>query len=294
MRVALIGAVEFSRRMLLSISQRSDVDVTGVCTLPSNDPASDRRDLSEVSNSLGVPSIYAPDVNDESAVEWVRGRHADLILCVGWPRLLGPQILRASRLGVIGYHPTSLPKHRGRHPIIWALALGLRETGSTFFWMDEGADSGDIASQVVVAIGSEDYAEDLYEKLTSVAEMQLGDLLDELVAGRMPRQRQDHGEASYWRPRGFHDGVIDWRMPAEGIRNLVRALSKPYPGAHFAHGEHQHTVEKADVVPGAWIGIEPGRVVGRFDGEAVVVCGVDAIRLRVVDPPLACDIGETL
>jgi len=50
-------------------------------------------------------------------------------------------------LGVIDFHPAALPANRGRHPIIWALVLGLQETASTFFFMDEGADSGDIISQ---------------------------------------------------------------------------------------------------------------------------------------------------
>ena len=50
-------------------------------------------------------------------------------------------------MGILGYHPSLLPFNRGRHPIIWALALGLKETGSTFFFMDENADTGDIVSQ---------------------------------------------------------------------------------------------------------------------------------------------------
>ena len=50
-------------------------------------------------------------------------------------------------LEVIGFHLAAMPANRGRHPIIWALVLGLQETASTFFFMDEGADSGDIISQ---------------------------------------------------------------------------------------------------------------------------------------------------
>lgn len=41
-------------------------------------------------------------------------------------------------MGVLGYHPAKLPQNRGRHPLIWALALGLKKSASTFFlWMKE-------------------------------------------------------------------------------------------------------------------------------------------------------------
>ena len=78
-------------------------------------------------------------------------------------------MLTLPSLGLVGYHPALLPQNRGRHPIIWALALGLEETGSTFFFMDEGADTGDILSQRRVPITPEDDAGTLYDKLTTTA-----------------------------------------------------------------------------------------------------------------------------
>ena len=93
----------------------------------------------------------------------------DAIYCFGWSHLLSQEVLRAAPLGCVGYHPALLPWNRGRHPIIWALALGLSQTGSTFFLMDEGADTGDILSQRTVPIEDEDDAGTLYEKLKAVA-----------------------------------------------------------------------------------------------------------------------------
>ena len=60
--------------------------------------------------------------------------------------------------GVIGYHPAALPANRGRHPIIWALVLGLSEIASTFFRMDTGADTGPIIDQEPVPIDDDDDA----------------------------------------------------------------------------------------------------------------------------------------
>ena len=87
-------------------------------------------------------------------------------------RLLKEEILSIAPFGVVGFHATALPANRGRHPIIWALVLGLSETASTFFFMDEGADSGDILSQYKLSISENDNAESLYKKVIKVASVQ--------------------------------------------------------------------------------------------------------------------------
>ena len=81
----------------------------------------------------------------------------------------------------MGYHPASLPENRGRHPIIWALALGLKKSASTFFFMEEGADDGDILSQKEFEILYEDDAKSLYEKVTDMALNQIEDFLPKFL-----------------------------------------------------------------------------------------------------------------
>tara|TARA_B100000212_G_C26964283_1_gene359781 strand:+ start:319 stop:531 length:213 start_codon:yes stop_codon:yes gene_type:complete len=58
--------------------------------------------------------------------------------------------------------------NRGRHPIIRTLVLGLNETASTFFFMNEFADEGDILDQKIVKIDCQDNANTLYGKLTQI------------------------------------------------------------------------------------------------------------------------------
>ena len=93
----------------------------------------------------------------------------DVIFCFGWSRLIKKTLLNIAPLGVIGFHPALLPANRGRHPLIWSLILGLKESGSTFFFMDEGADSGDILSQLNVSISEMDDAGTLYVNVQSSA-----------------------------------------------------------------------------------------------------------------------------
>ena len=82
--------------------------------------------------------------------------------------MIGKDVLNIPSKGIIGNHPAELPYNRGRHPIIWALALGLESTASTFFIMNESADTGDIISQETISIKDTDYARDLYNKLINL------------------------------------------------------------------------------------------------------------------------------
>ena len=75
--------------------------------------------------------------------------------------------------GVIGFHPAKLPANRGRHPIIWALALGLEKTASTFFRMDKNADSGPIVSQVDIKIRRNFSARCLYDEILKAVSLQV-------------------------------------------------------------------------------------------------------------------------
>jgi methionyl-tRNA formyltransferase len=153
------------------------------------------------------------------------------------------------------------------------LALGLAETGSTFFEMAEGADSGPILSQDRIAIAPEDDAATLYSKVEATARRQLRQLIQQLLAGIAKPVPQSEALATHWRKRGKSDGRIDWRMPAVSIHNLVRALVRPYPGAHFDHKNTEVKVWKTSVGKQGYIDMEPGFVLG-LDAERLhVQCG---------------------
>ncbi|MBU0587277.1 MAG: formyl transferase [Gammaproteobacteria bacterium] len=293
MRIVFIGAVSFSASML-EVLLRMKAEIVGVCTLSRAPSNSDHADLSEQAHRAGIPVLDAPDINAAQAVEWIRRLAPDVIFCLGWSRLIRPELLGLAPLGVVGYHPAELPANRGRHPLIWALALGLEKTASTFFLMDEGADSGDILSQLSVPIQSTDDAASLYERITDVAAAQLRDMVLALASGRYDQRPQDTSQANLWRKRGRLDGQIDWRMTAVSIHNLVRALTKPYPGAHFVHHDLECKVWKAEIVPEPRRNLEPGKVLAIDASGFTVKAGVDAVRMLMVEPLPALRLGDYL
>jgi methionyl-tRNA formyltransferase len=293
MRIVFIGSVEFSVQILQRLISLG-AQIVGVCTLAQSKLNSDHVNLSGLSEAHGIPWCYAEDINSGEVLRWIKNKGPDVIFCFGWSRLVKRELLDLAPMGVLGFHAAQLPANRGRHPIIWSLVLGLRETASTFFFMDEGADSGDIISQRQICIDDEDDAFTLYEKVTYSALEQIEEVLPLLSGGICNRIRQDSTHANAWRKRSNIDGVIDWRMSARSIHNLVRGLTHPYIGAHFILNENEIKVWKTAVVCGTPVNMEPGKVLATVNGCPVIKCGQDAISLLATDPVLELTIGGYL
>jgi len=286
MKVIIIGSVQFTLEMLKEMLSQN-VELVGVITNEDKGINSDYVDLLPLCEQYGILCLKTNDINSSKTIEWIKSRSADLIFCLGWSRMIRREVLQTTPLGVIGYHPTALPKNRGRHPLIWALVLGLKETGSSFFFMDEGVDSGDILSQEMITISEEDNAKTLYNKMVQIAKKQMQSIVTILTKGGCKGVPQNHDLANVWRKRCIKDGEIDWRMSAYSIHNLIRGLTHPYVGAHFIYNEIEHKVWKSEFVEQNEINnIEPGQVLNIGDNMMIIKCGVKCIKLLEVEPPL--------
>lgn len=279
MRTLFIGSVQFSEKALEKLIQL-DSEVVGVVTKQSSAFNSDFVDLSKVAEKHHIPSHHTNEVNSKASVDWIKGKNPDVIFCLGWSRLLKNQVLSIPPRGVIGYHPSKLPFNRGRHPLIWAIALGLEETASTYFLMDEGADTGDILSQESFPIYFSDRARDVYVRMTEVALAQLESLIEQLESDTLNRVSQHGKTGNTWRKRGEQDGKIDFRMSSENIYNLVRALDKPYDGAHFEYRGEAFTVWNVEIAEFSQKNLEPGKILEVQGRQMLVKTGNGAIRIK--------------
>ena len=134
MRIAFLGAVEFSRTCLEAILA-SGAHVVGILTKAPGAATmhSDFADLSPVVGTRGIPVHHIRNINDAESLRLLKGMAPDLLFVFGWSQIIGEEVRAIPRGGVIGAHPALLPRNRGRHPIVWALVEGLRSTGLTFF-----------------------------------------------------------------------------------------------------------------------------------------------------------------
>jgi len=292
-RVVLIGSVEFSLKALEKLIA-INVNLVGVCTKESSVFNSDFVDLKPICDINQIPCLHVDDINSIKSIEWVKNLNPDVIFCFGWSSLIKKEVLSIAPMGVVGYHPAKLPKNRGRHPLIWALALGLKESASTFFFMDEGADTGDILSQVDFDITYQDNARSLYDKVVNMALTQIEEFVPVLEKGTFVRIKQSNKESNNWRKRSQLDGEIDFRMNSRSIYNLTRALTKPYIGAHIKYNNINYSVWKVKESDNFQENIEPGKVL-KVVGDIFTVKSYDgAVEIIEHDFKKVPKVGEYL
>ncbi len=294
MNIILIGTVKFTESVLQVLVALEDVVVKGVISMKSSSFNADYVDLEPLCRANDIDLLHTPDVNSDEAISWITERSPEVIFCFGWSRMIKKKVLQICPLGVIGFHPAALPYNRGRHPIIWPLVLGLRETASTFFFMDEGADTGDILSQCKIHIYFEDRALDLYNRITQMALDQIKSFLPKLISGNFDRIPQGKSSGNFWRKRNKDDGCIDFRMSSQGIYNLVRALSKPYVGAHISIGDNNFKVWDSEPATTEMYNIEPGKVLDIAGKKILVKTGDSAIWLTDHEIARKVKIGDYL
>lgn len=279
MKILFIGTVSFSYSALFTLIE-NNYNIVGLITKRVSKFNADFYDLTSLAEKHNIPVIFRTKDNQTDLISFINKKSPDVIYCFGWSHILPKKILNLPPYGVVGFHPAELPNNRGRHPIIWTLFLGLKQTASTFFMMDEDADSGDIISQEIIKIEN-DNASTLYKKITDVALKQILFFSKNLEnnEGNIHRVTQNKNEGNSWRKRSKDDGRIDFRMSSKAIVNLVNSLTKPYVGAHIELDFEDIVVWEAIEEYTIYNNFEPG-IVLEVDGNEIIVKTYDgAIRI---------------
>ena len=195
--------------------------------------------VAELAAANDLP-VYAPeDINHPLWVERIREMGADILFSFYYRNMVGKKILAIPPAGCLNLHGSHLPRYRGRCPVNWVLIHGEKETGVTLHYMTPRPDDGDIVGQKRVPIDDNDTALSLHKKLAAAAGDLLDGLLPQIRENRAERIPQEQTSASYFGGRRPADGEIDWGQDAAGVRNLVRAVTRPYPGAFSYRGDRK-------------------------------------------------------
>ena len=133
-------------------------------------------------------------------------------------------------LGAVGFHASLLPQLRRGAPLNWAILCGLEKSGVSMFVLADGVDDGPIYGQRAFNIGPRAMIGELVSKSREQCTALVRELLPSIVAGTLSPTAQV-GRPSYALQRQADDGRLDWNASAESIDRLVRAVSRPYPGA---------------------------------------------------------------
>lgn len=221
----------------------------------------------------GIEVIQPADVRDPGFLSQLQSRHPQVAVVVAFGQIFPRQLLELPPLGCVNLHASLLPHYRGASPIQAAIVAGEISTGITTMLMDVGLDTGPILLQEEVAIGPEETAGQLADRLALAGAQLMIRTLEELETGRIEPVPQSHGEASLAPRLRRSDGIIDWRQDATRIFNLLRGLS-PWPGISTRVRQQPVKIlwgRPAVGEPTAFP--EPGRYLGLHEGRLLVRCG---------------------
>ncbi|HUY04749.1 MAG TPA: formyltransferase [Rhodocyclaceae bacterium] len=250
--------------------------------------------VAELAALHDIATITPADPNDPGIVAQISKLSPDFLFSFYYRQMIKRPLLESARRGAYNMHGSLLPKYRGRAPVNWAVLAGERETGATLHRMLDAPDAGAILAQQAVPILPDDSAFEVFNKVTVAAEIALDRVLPQLVAGTAIETPQDLALGSYFGGRRPEDGRIDWRLSAQQIHNLVRAVAPPYPGAFSAFQGGTLRVGKSLVEPrrsprsgGPGLYAEDGKVYAdcgdggvlrlvalEFGGEAIDAAGI--------------------
>ncbi len=273
-RVVVVGAVHEALPLLTRLVEERPEALAGLVTFEQDllEQQSGWVDLVTPARAAGVPVLRVRNLNSDESRAALARLSPDLLVVVGWTRLLSAEVLALPPRGAVGFHASLLPHNRGRAPVNWQIIRGDRTGGNTMMQLDSGTDTGDIVDQVPIEISDDDTCATVYDRVADAGATMLLRTLDALTEGRAARRPQDPQAGSVNGRRTPEMGVTDWRRSARELHNWVRAQTRPYPGAFCTlegRSVRLWTAAVADeTTPGT-----PGRVLVTDEDGLLVQCG---------------------
>lgn len=230
----------------------SDIEVVGVVTNPDR-PAGRGMELrpspvKEAAVRAGIEIRQPEKARDPELTGWLRGTEADVATVVAYGKILPASLLSIPRLGFVNVHFSLLPKYRGAAPVQRALIEGETETGVSIMVLTEGMDEGPVLATEAIAVGPDDTAGAVGDRLAEVGARLLVTALTGYGEGTLRPIDQDHAAATYASKITPEDAHVDWNAHSKQIRDLVRGCN-PIPGAWTALNGRRvkvHRVRPAD------------------------------------------------
>lgn len=308
-QVGVIGCKHTTLELIRGL-RRGGVAIAHAITI---DPAEGQRqkvagylDLRPPLAKAGIPCT----VVETYSLRGEADRHAllalplDALLVQGWQRLIPAWLLEHLRVGAFGMHGSSrpLPHGRGRSPLNWSLIQGKTIFYTHLFRYAAGVDNGPVVGVQRFDINAFDTCLTLHLKNTlAMTRLCLAHLPD-MLAGRARLTPQPTEGVSYYPKRSAEDGLIYWTDGVADICNLVRAVTRPFPGAFaFLNDDRTKKVYIWRAQPFdtqlTFEGARPGDVVESFsDGMFLVQAGDGALLVTESEAPSQTRIepGDTL
>ncbi len=232
--------------------------------------------VKEAALRLSIP-IAQPERLSRQALGSVE---ADVGIVAAYGQLIRRDVLEFPAHGLLGIHPSILPRYRGAAPVAWAILNGEKETGLSIYRLDERLDAGEVLRVSQIPIEPGDTTSTLTDKLARLGADEIVKALEDLEAGRANSRKQDESLATLAPKFSKEEGQIDWSQESSRITRQVRALN-PWPGAVTSLDGTRIKLYDVESLPGKTQG-SPGRIL-LFSSEGIdVSTGQGIVRIHAL------------
>lgn len=283
MKVIFMGTPDFSIGVLESILAAGH-EVTAVVTQPDKPKGRGHEmqfpPVKEVALKHGLPVLQPKRIRDPQVVEELEKIPADICVVVAFGQIIPKRILEMKKYGCINVHASLLPAYRGAAPIQWAVVDGLKETGVTIMQMDEGLDTGDMLTKVVVPLEAKETGGSLFDKLSAAGAKLCVETMDLIEQGKVIPEKQGETTTAYAKMITKDLGKIDFSKPAAEIERLIRGFN-PWPSAYTKLGSKTLKIWSADVLEEEYEGAF-GEIIKVSKDEILVKTGKGTLSLKEI------------
>lgn len=280
MKIVFMGTPDFSVGALDALVEAGH-EIIAVVTQPDKPKGRSGQmqfpPVKECALRHGLTVLQPVKIKTPEWVDKLRELNADVFVVAAFGQILSKEILDMPKYGCVNIHASLLPKYRGAAPINWAIINGEKETGVTIMQMNEGVDTGDMLSHVVVPIAPKETAESLFDKLAKAGAELIVETLPKLEAGEIIPVPQDESQSSHVKMMNKSLGKIDWNQDAVVIERLVRGLNS-WPSAYTYYQGKGVKLWDCDVVEAA-VGAVPGTIIAVAKDSFDVATGNGALRV---------------
>lgn len=222
----------------------------------------------------GVGYLEPEDVNAPDVVEAIAAFGPALLLSVYYTQLFRGELLAAVGGPAVNVHPSLLPRHRGVAPLVWAIVEGDDNAGVTVHHIDRRVDTGHVIWQRPLPIHPTDTGYELHVKAANLVQAGCAWLLRGWLAdGTLPDGVEQRGRATHHSRRDPQVNHLDFAQGQRRVRDVVRALAPPLPGAYcFTPSGERLVLAQVTPVAGDLDGLQrpPGYVEMLLGGTATV------------------------
>ena len=276
MRLIFMGTPEFAVPTLAELAGRGH-DIAAVYTRAAKPGGRRGLELTpspveREARRLGLNVLTPASLKTADAQAAFAAHGADAAVVVAYGMILPKPVLDAPRLGCFNVHASLLPRWRGAAPINRAIMAGDAESGVTVMKMDEGLDTGAMATTERMRIGADMTAGELHDALMRLGADLMARVLDDLERGTLQLTPQPAEGGTYAQKIDKNETRIDWNKPWNEVHNHIRGLS-PFPGAWCELAGDRVKVLRTTRGEGTG---KPGTV---LDDRLAIACGDGAVRI---------------